>query len=181
MNARNRKPRVPMKVEIPHTTNLPAISLKPRGKPASASASAGDDDGESKFVDPTEETLLRLAGGHEEMVWRSSAEAVQLRTVLALRALNIKKRIEEQNQRLAVKTLEEGRALPARVRAPKRSTFFSRNIAPFFKDHFSGSSDEDEDDAEVLAARKKKLRDKNRADRKLKQSLEGRLGVPADT
>lgn len=180
MNERIRKPRVPMTVDIPHTTTLPAITLKKSKEVETAS---------EEYVDPSLENLLKLAGGHGDMVWRSSAEAVHLRTVLAHRALNVKKRLEEKNDKLDEEVVDNDNDNDntqrkthnnsnIKKKKKKKAGFFERNIAMVFKEgHYSGSSDDDEDEPDAIAAKKKKLRDKKRGERKLKNSLVEKLGV----
>lgn len=138
-------------VEIPHTTNMPAV----------ANAEVEEDEGLP--IKPTPEQLLKLAGGHAGMTWRSEAEGVKLRTILAHRALHAQEKLYD-------KAVAEGRA------KPKSKSFFERNISVLFKEGLSSSSSESEGE-EKAAAAKKKQRDRARAKRKLARSVVTKLGA----
>ncbi|KAJ1439312.1 hypothetical protein B484DRAFT_415932 [Ochromonadaceae sp. CCMP2298] len=103
------------------------------------------------FEPPTELELLQLAGGDTVMV-TTGKEGMELRTVLAQRALHVKKRLED-------------RAVERELIPPKKNnTFWGRNFKPLFTDKYRGSSEEEEDEEELVAkgklARRRQRKDK---------------------
>lgn len=98
------------------------------------------DDRKIDFVHPSDEELLRLAGGDLEMV-NTGKEGLELRSVLAQRALHIK-------ESLRAKAIEKGLL----DRSKDHNTFYRRELKPLFMHRYEGSdSDESDDDDEAHA------------------------------
>lgn len=102
---------------------------------------------------PTKEQLLEMAGGSLDMI-TTGKKGVELRSILAHRAMHIQKRLHEQ-------------AVEKNLMRPK--TFFQREIMPLFSSTYhsddSDSNSENGDDEE----RKKKQRQRRDAAKKKKQ------------
>eukprot|EP01034_Spumella_vulgaris_P027251 gene27251-33943_t len=106
------------------------------------------------FAAPTESELLKLAGGDLTMIQTTGKAGGELRTILAQRALHVRKRMKE-------KAIEKG-LLPA------KPTFYKREIHPFFTGNYHGSSSEESEDEEEikrLKAERKIRRREERAER----------------
>lgn len=116
------------------------------------------------LINPTDEELFRLAGGTLDMK-NMGKKGIDLRTVLATRALHIKQKLYEK-------------AVEKQMVKPKRYNFYRKEIRPLFVDIYHDSDSEDES---VVEQRKKEakaaLRAQRRAERneqrKLKDKLEG--------
>ena len=102
-----------------------------------------------------EERLLALAGGDFDMV-ATGKIGMELRTVLAQRALHVKKRLHEN----AVNKGEARR---------KKNVFFKTEILPFFQESYQASSSEEDEDEGI---RKAKL-ERRMARAKLKEKRKG--------
>ena len=136
-----------MAVNIPHSNLLPAIVVEKK-------------DEHEGHLDPTEDNLLRLAGGHVGMTWQSSKDALALRTILAHRALHVKDRLRD-------KAAEIGR------KSVKKKGFVEKSIMPFFQDTYETSSDGEDEEKEKK--RRKEDKEKARAARREQRRLNKRL------
>jgi hypothetical protein len=102
---------------------------------------------------PTTEQLLKLAGGEVDMTNISSGDGMKLRTVLAQRAIYIKKELEDKM-------------------APKKGNPFTRYWAPLWQERPLDDSDES-DDEEVYDAERAKVKEERKKKRmlQLKQQI----------
>lgn len=107
-----------------------------------------------------EERLLALSGGDFDMVGTGKI-GMELRTVLAQRALHVKKRLQE----IAVNKGQAPR---------KKNQFFKTEILPFFKENYVASSSEEDSEEEqyqkklerrVKRAKMKAQREKDKNER----------------
>lgn len=88
----------------------------------------------TSFADPSPSELLQLAGGTIDMIDTGKA-GVELRTVLAQRALYIKEKLQEQ-------AVMRGELSPDILN--RKRTFYNREVKPLFMHKFDGSSSEEE-------------------------------------
>lgn len=96
-------------------------------------------------LNPTEEELLRLAGGDVDMI-HTGKPGFDLRTILAQRAVHIK-------QQLRAKALED----KPQLRSKYGQSFFQREIMPFFV-HRVESDSSDEEEPQPKGKKGKKLK-----------------------
>lgn len=121
------------------------------------------DDRKIDFVKPSEEELLKLAGGSLDMV-NTGKQGMELRSILAQRALVIKKKLHEQ-------------AVRKGLVAPKKQSIYRRELRPLFTDNFQFSSSEDEDEQdEVRRKARAAMKDKRKQERATKHRLRDMLG-----
>ena len=78
---------------------------------------------------PLAEELLYFAGGDNRMTWAKGDKGMQLRTVLAHRALHVEKKLHED-------------AVAKGFAKPKKNDFFTRELAPMFKEGLPSSDEE---------------------------------------
>lgn len=77
--------------------------------------------------------LLELVGGNQSLMAESNADAMKIRTLLAKRALKAKQKFREK-------------AVSQNLAKPKEYSFWSKNIAPIWREDYIPSSGSDEDD-----------------------------------
>jgi len=114
----------------------------------------------AKFKPPAEDFLLDLAGGNIDMAMVPGEVGVELRTVLAYRALHIKKKIVARAEK-------QGNF------SPKKKTFWKRNVAVIWEEDYESSDEEDED--ERLKREHKEKKEKRKEDRRLRALEDIRL------
>jgi hypothetical protein len=117
------------------------------------------------YTGPTKEELLVMAGGDLSMVHGTGDAGTELRSVLAQRAVFIKKKLRK-------------RAIEQKKAPPKNESFYTREILPFFREDYYTSSDEDEEDEEdkqkrIKMERKAERKEKRKAERETKALILG--------
>ncbi len=109
-----------------------------------------DDEEEEKYTKPDMSYLLRITGGDHHIIADSSTEAMNIRTILAKRALKAKQRIHER-------AVEKGLA------KPKVTNYWSKYIAPIWRENYEASSSDEEDTEAAKAAMRAKKKAKQEA------------------
>jgi hypothetical protein len=86
--------------------------------------------------------LLEIVGGDQSLMAESNADAMKIRTLLAKRALKAKQKFREK-------------AVAQNLAKPKASSFWSKNIAPIWREDYvpSSGSDEDDEDGKQVASK----------------------------
>jgi hypothetical protein len=113
-----------------------------------------------KYVRPDEHTLLDLIGGTKDMTHHSHKVGLELRTILAQRALHAQEKIHKQ-------------AVKAGLAKPKRISFYKNNVEVIWRENYESDPEETEDEirlrerAERKAKRKKEKEDKALLEAKL--------------
>ena len=136
---------------------------------------------ENELVNPSDEVLLKLAGGEVDMI-HTGKKGVELRTVLAHRVILFipiiilifinggNNKAVHIKQRLYEKAVAKGLA-------KHKDTFWRREIYPLFAKIYEGSSsDSDDEDPEEMKKRKKEemrklKKEQRKADHDLKDML----------
>jgi hypothetical protein len=119
------------------------------------------------LINPTDEELYRLAGGALDMK-NLGKKGIDLRSVLAQRALHIKRKLYDQ-------------AVAKGLAAPKQYNFYRREIRPLLIDIYHDSDSEDE---EVMEKRSKEakavLRAQRRTERKERKKIKQKIQSDGD-
>jgi len=100
---------------------------------------------------PTDEQLLEMAGGSLDMI-TTGKKGVELRSILAHRAMHIQKRLHEQ-------------AVENNLMRPKQ-TFFQREIMPLFSSSYYSDDSDSNDDGEDEEKKKKQRQRRDAAKQK---------------
>jgi hypothetical protein len=119
------------------------------------------------LINPTDEELYRLAGGSLDMK-NLGKKGIDLRTVLARRALHIKRKLYDQ-------------AVAKGLVKPKRYNFYRREIRPLLIDIYHDSDSEDEEVMEKRAKEAKTaLRAQRRAERQERKKIQQKIVADGD-
>lgn len=125
----------------------------------------------TNFADPSPNELLQLAGGTIDMIHTGKA-GVELRTVLAQRALHIKEKLQEQ-------AVMRGELSPDVLN--RKRTFYNRELKPLFMHKFDGSSSDEEAEGneqkrmnrlEARKAHRRQRKDDRRKDREYQERVQ---------
>jgi hypothetical protein len=116
---------------------------------------------------PVTEELLYFAGGDQRMTWVKGNKGMELRNVLAHRALHVE-------QQLKVEAVKRGLA------APKQKHFFEREVTILFKEGLSDSSEDDDvNDATAQQKRVARRIEEQQALLRIKRGEEDKRAVEA--
>ena len=113
-----------------------------------------------KYERPDEHLLLDLIGGTKDMIHHSHKEGLELRTILAQRALHAKEKIHNQ-------------AVKAGLAKPKRTSLYKNNIEVIWREDYESDPEETED--EIRRRERVERKAKRRKAKEDKALLEAKL------